>query len=153
MAVAMAVRMPKQSARLAATLNSPPLTWIRHSAALRKGIMPGSRRWTRAPSERKSRSASFGIFNPLMAFPSSLVLSSCTRNLLHVGQNAGRRPFVAGIEFHYVAIGPDQSGGQRVCNGAIRGRREAHIKILRHLFEDGLFGDRKIPLRKSLFGV
>ena len=30
----------KQSDRLAAQLNSPPLTWIWHSCALRKGMMP-----------------------------------------------------------------------------------------------------------------
>ena len=44
MAVATPVFMPKQSDRFAATLNSPPLTWIWHSVALRKGMMPGSRR-------------------------------------------------------------------------------------------------------------
>src|SRR5262249_45028271 len=55
MAVAMPVRMPKQSARLAATLYSPPETWISTERALRKGITPGSSRWTRAPRERKSR--------------------------------------------------------------------------------------------------
>src|SRR5512140_1657404 len=60
MAVAMPVRRRKQSARLAAQLNSPPLTWMRRSAALRKGTTPGSRRWTRAPRERKSRAPEAG---------------------------------------------------------------------------------------------
>src|SRR5581483_72052 len=41
-----------------ATLNSPPLTWMAHSCALRKGMTPGSRRWTRAPRERKSSAPS-----------------------------------------------------------------------------------------------
>src|SRR5579864_805071 len=59
----MAVRIPKQSARLAATLNSPPLTWIWHSVALRKGMTPGSRRWTNAPSETRSNAPVLGIFN------------------------------------------------------------------------------------------
>ena len=45
---------PKQSARLAATLYSPPETWMSSERALRNGITPGSRRWTRAPRERKS---------------------------------------------------------------------------------------------------
>ena len=38
MAVAMPVRRPKQSARLAATLYSPPETWMSSVRALRKGI-------------------------------------------------------------------------------------------------------------------
>src|SRR5262245_42355967 len=54
MAVAMPVLRPKQSERLAATLYSPPETWISNERALRKGTTPGSRRWTRAPRERKS---------------------------------------------------------------------------------------------------
>src|SRR5262249_17513004 len=54
------VRRPKQSARFAATLNSPPETWISNERALRNGIIPGSSRWTSAPSDRKSSShASF----------------------------------------------------------------------------------------------
>src|SRR5687768_2524103 len=53
-AEATAVRRPKQSERLAATLYSPPETWISRFFALRKGRMPGSRRWTSAPSERRS---------------------------------------------------------------------------------------------------
>src|SRR5258706_11059200 len=51
----MAVRRPKASERLAATLYSPPETWISKVRALRKGMMPGSRRWTSAPRERRSR--------------------------------------------------------------------------------------------------
>ena len=43
-AVAIAVRMPKQSARFAAQLNSPPLTWIAHEPAFRNGTAPGSSR-------------------------------------------------------------------------------------------------------------
>src|SRR5947209_3231697 len=60
MAVATPVFRPKQSARLAATLYSPPETWTSKERALRKGMMPGSRRWTRAPRERKSRLAAGG---------------------------------------------------------------------------------------------
>src|SRR5436305_11618781 len=56
MAVAMAVRRPKASERLAATLYSPPETWMSRVRALRNGMTPGSRRWTSAPRERKSRS-------------------------------------------------------------------------------------------------
>src|ERR1039458_9920547 len=61
-AVAMPVCRRKQSARLAATLNSPPLTWIWHWVAFRKGMMPGSRRWTRAPSDTRSSAAFLGTF-------------------------------------------------------------------------------------------
>src|SRR5436309_10408960 len=64
MALAMPVWRRKQSARLAAVLNSPPLTWIAHSVALRKGITPGSRRWTSAPRDRKSRAPSGRMFRP-----------------------------------------------------------------------------------------
>src|SRR5262249_40192036 len=46
--------MPKQSDRLAATLYSPPDTWMSKQRPLRKGVVPGSSRWIRAPSERKS---------------------------------------------------------------------------------------------------
>ena len=42
----------------AAQLNSPPLTWILHSVALRNGMIPGSRRWISAPSDRKSSAPS-----------------------------------------------------------------------------------------------
>ena len=54
-AEAMPVFMRKQSDRLAATLNSPPLTWMLHSVALRNGMMPGSSLCTSAPSETRSR--------------------------------------------------------------------------------------------------
>src|SRR5512138_1218072 len=64
MAVTMPVFRPKQSARLAAQLNSPPLTWIAHWLALRKGMMPGSRRWTSAPIETKSSAASLRTSRP-----------------------------------------------------------------------------------------
>ncbi len=37
----MPVLRPKQSARFAAQLNSPPLTWIVQFVALRNGMMPG----------------------------------------------------------------------------------------------------------------
>src|SRR5512134_858520 len=60
----MPVLSPKQSARLAAQLNSPPLTWILHSVALRKGIIPGSRRCTKAPSDTKSNDPCSRIFSP-----------------------------------------------------------------------------------------
>ena len=73
MALAMPDFRPKQSARLAATLNSPPLTWMRHSVALRKGTMPGSSRWTRAPRETKSSAASGRMFRPYFMTYSSVV--------------------------------------------------------------------------------
>src|SRR6185369_9835497 len=66
MAVATPVFRPKQSARFAAQLNSPPLTWILHSVALRKGMIPGSRRWISAPSDRKSSAPSLRIFRPVL---------------------------------------------------------------------------------------
>src|ERR1051325_6353922 len=56
MAVATPVFRPKQSLKLAATLYSPPETWMSSFRALRNGMIPGSRRWTRAPRDRKSRS-------------------------------------------------------------------------------------------------
>src|SRR5688572_24079745 len=55
MAEAMPVRSPKQSARAAATLYSPPETCTSNVRALRKGATPGSKRCTRAPRARKSR--------------------------------------------------------------------------------------------------
>src|ERR1019366_6518211 len=76
MAEATAVRRPKQSERLAATLNSPPETWILHSVALRKGMIPGSRRWTSAPRERKSMSACWGMCNGL------LMCGRCSKGLV-----------------------------------------------------------------------
>src|SRR3954470_1159852 len=51
----MPVRSRKQSDSPAATLYSPPETWTSNDRALRNGTTPGSRRWTRAPRERKSR--------------------------------------------------------------------------------------------------
>src|SRR5437588_11753786 len=70
MAVAIPVRRPKQSDRLAATLYSPPETWTSNERAFRKGITPGSSRWTSAPRERKSSShASLRTFKPLMDVP------------------------------------------------------------------------------------
>src|ERR1051325_8039535 len=64
MALVMPVLRPKQSERVAATLNSPPLTWMSHWVALRNGMMPGSRRCTRAPRDRKSRLPCAGMFRP-----------------------------------------------------------------------------------------
>src|SRR6266508_2894141 len=76
----MPVRSRKQSARLAATLNSPPLTWIWHSVALRNGTRPGSRRCTRAPSDRKSSAPSWRIFRVCILFSS---FGSCTDSASH----------------------------------------------------------------------
>src|ERR1017187_9821423 len=70
-AVATPVFMRKQSDRLAAQLNSPPLTWILHSVALRNGTMPGSRRLTSAPRDRKSSAPFGGIFKPYFILFSS----------------------------------------------------------------------------------
>src|SRR2546423_339378 len=64
MAEAIPVLSWKQSDKLAATLNSPPLTWIWHSVALRKGTTPGSSRWMSAPRERKSSAPCEGMFKP-----------------------------------------------------------------------------------------
>src|ERR1039458_7678954 len=66
MALAIPVFRPKQSARFAAQSNSPPLTWILHSVALRNGMIPGSRRCTSAPSDRKSSAPSLRIFSPVL---------------------------------------------------------------------------------------
>src|SRR6516162_4175353 len=62
----MPVFRPKQSARFAAQLNSPPLTWMWHSVALRNGMIPGSRRCIRAPRDRKSSAPSLRIFRPVL---------------------------------------------------------------------------------------
>src|SRR5204863_8923254 len=51
--------------RLAATLNSPPLTWRSQCVALRNGTMPGSNRCTSAPSDTKSSAPFLGIFKPV----------------------------------------------------------------------------------------
>lgn len=69
MAAAMPVGMPKQSERFAATLNSPPLTWILHSVALRNGTTPGSKRYTSAPSDSKPSAPSFGMLKPYACDP------------------------------------------------------------------------------------
>ena len=53
--------MRKQSARFAAVLNSPPLTWIEHDDALRNGRAPGSMRCTSPPSARKSSEPDAGM--------------------------------------------------------------------------------------------
>src|ERR1700731_4066309 len=67
---AMPVRRPKQSDRPAATLYSPPETWISTERALRKGITPGSSRVTSAPRARKSRAhESWRMFKLLIASP------------------------------------------------------------------------------------
>src|SRR6266536_454382 len=64
MALTIAVFSRKQSARLAATLNSAPVTWIVHSRALRKGTTPGSSRWLSAPSATKSSAACGRMSSP-----------------------------------------------------------------------------------------
>src|SRR5437016_3101863 len=70
MAVAMPLRRRKQSDKLAATLYSPPETCTSKLRALRKGMTPGSRRWTRAPRERKSRAqASLRIVRGMVSSP------------------------------------------------------------------------------------
>src|SRR5579864_3422596 len=68
MAVAIPVFILKQSDRFAAQLNSPPLTWISQCVALRKGMMPGSRRWTSAPSETKSNAPSDLMLSMIFSF-------------------------------------------------------------------------------------
>src|SRR5512143_1685031 len=73
MADATPVLRPKQSARLAAQLYSPPLTWIWHSVALRNGTTPGSSRWMSAPSERKSRVPRSGMFKPYFISSSCVI--------------------------------------------------------------------------------
>src|ERR1700687_2493185 len=66
----MPVRRPKQSDRFAATLYSPPETWISTERACGNGITPGSSRCTSAPSARKSRAhASLRILRPLTVLP------------------------------------------------------------------------------------
>src|SRR3954454_6166145 len=70
MAVAMPVFSPKQSARLAATLYSPPETWISTERAFRNGSTPGSSRVTTAPSESRSSShGSVRTFKLLISAP------------------------------------------------------------------------------------
>src|SRR6185312_13215596 len=92
MAVAMAVRRPKQSARLAATLYSPPETCTSNERALRNGTTPGSSRWTSAPRERKSNwQASVRTGKPFMDSPGrrnqvalqTFILVAATRRVPH----------------------------------------------------------------------
>src|SRR5438876_4727736 len=65
----MPLRIWKQSERLAATLYSPPETWISNDRALRNGTTPGSSRCTSAPSARKSSShGSLRTWKSFMAF-------------------------------------------------------------------------------------
>src|SRR6266702_1989258 len=135
MALAMAVLMPKQSARLAATLNSPPLTWILQSVALRKGMMPGSRRWTSAPSERKSRSASLRIFNAVILFPFPGSLFSGSRRLADIGDDLIGGPFIAWIKTQHLAVRANQRGGKRVSDRAVRRLGDADIEILRQFLQ------------------
>src|ERR1700687_4833571 len=67
MADAMPVRSRKQSESAAATLYSPPETWISKERALRNGTTPGSRRCTMAPRARKSNvHRSWRRFRPVM---------------------------------------------------------------------------------------
>src|SRR5665647_2383979 len=125
MAEAMPVRLPKQSDRLAAQLNSPPLTWIWHSVALRKGTMPGSRRWMMPPRARKSNSACWRMFRPsLMLFSLSIALYRL-RVVGGGGHPASRaRPVgveelapgpvhpLVGVGAEEVPLGLEQVGGQ-----------------------------------------
>src|SRR5580692_9797197 len=161
MALAMAVFMPKQSDRLAATLNSPPLTWMWHCDALRNGTMPGSSRCTSAPSERKSRSPSLRIFKPLMAYssPSSthfLVMPihySRPGRVPDIGEHLVHGPFIARIEGDNFAIASDQRGGESMRDGVIGGLRDAYVEILRHFCERGLVGHSEIPMRERVHGI
>jgi hypothetical protein len=54
MALAIAVRKPKQVDKLLATLYSPPETWSVYALASAKGMIPGSRRVTKAPRAKRS---------------------------------------------------------------------------------------------------
>src|SRR4030042_1490958 len=81
----MPVFSPKESARLAAQLTSPPLTWMRHSFALRNGSIPGSNRCTNAPSDRKSRDPSGGMFSPYFIWFSVILQHSQPLQNLDVG--------------------------------------------------------------------
>src|SRR5207247_2110593 len=100
----MPVRIRKQSDRLAATLNSPPLTWIWHSAALRKGMMPGSSRWTRAPRESRSRSPLGRMFKPWCMRHSKLSLSGAD------GPSPQRKRGIEALSLAYAA-GSDWARG------------------------------------------
>src|SRR6516165_11213777 len=87
--------MRKQSARFAAQLNSPPLTWTEQAESLRNGTTPGSRRWTSAPSARKSSAPSVRMFNVwLMVRPGTLAQARAVQHphqlLLAVGGGAVR---------------------------------------------------------------
>src|SRR5581483_6826342 len=100
----MPVLRPKQSERFAATLNSPPLTWIAQSVALRKGMIPGSSRWTSAPSDRKSSSPSLRIVSALLMVLSLLrgqtkpdQNTTSAHELFHILDHLVRCPVVAGI--------------------------------------------------------
>jgi hypothetical protein len=79
----MPVLSRKQSERLAETLNSPPLTWMSQCEALRNGMMPGSRRWTSAPRDRKSNAPDLGMFRPVLIVQFSFNLQVILRKRLH----------------------------------------------------------------------
>ena len=77
MALTIPALSPKQSARLAATLNSAPLTWMWHEVALRNGMTPGSRRWLSAPRATKSRAPCGRMSSPyFIGINSSLAANS-----------------------------------------------------------------------------
>src|SRR3954463_6006973 len=105
MAEATPVFSRKQSARFAATLNSPPLTWILHSVALRKGMMPGSRRWIRAPRDRKSRAPSLRIFSPVLMFVLNRVGSR--RYVAALAGPVGVEELAAGLIGPLVGVGAE----------------------------------------------
>src|SRR5579885_2047262 len=111
MAVAMPVRSRKQSDRAAATLYSPPETWISTERALRKGTTPGSSRWTSAPRARKSRSQ--GSLRTWKAFICSflrgwLVAISGGASLRRPGLEVGLRLRGAADEPRHLTLGVDE---------------------------------------------
>src|ERR1035438_5063235 len=105
-ALAIPVFSPKQSARFAAQLNSPPLTWILHSVALRNGMIPGSRRWISAPSDRKSSAPSLRIFNPVL-------IDSFLQTNLVMSQNPVPLALRLEQQFHHFPNRPRSAGRLR----------------------------------------
>src|SRR6188768_1950880 len=149
----MPVFNPKQSARFAAQLNSPPLTCTEQFEAFRNGTIPGSSRWINAPIERKSRSPSGRIGSgAVMArrYVSTARIVRKTRIARLSGYDSAVLPAGTIVDGRYEIVAPLAEGGM----GAVfRARRvllgdEVALKIVRAEFVKDA-GARERFLRES----
>ena len=160
----MPVFRPKQSDRFAAQLNSPPLTWISHSVALRNGMIPGSSRCTSAPSDRKSSAPSLRIFRPVLidSFlqtrsrsasefrPTCPALSAAVPPLrapLPV------RPAPASRSARSASLGPRVGGGNRQAHPAHHHDVGEIVADVRHFFGSDLGVRQDLLQDRNLLGV